>query len=50
MAVSFILTIIPLFVAKIGIITQRSSLFVAYAIGAAIGTGIGMMIKLKGGK
>jgi heme/copper-type cytochrome/quinol oxidase subunit 4 len=46
MILSFALTIIPLFIAARGITTRRPSVFLLYAIGAAIGTAIGMAIKL----
>jgi hypothetical protein len=45
MMLSFALTIIPLFIAERGITTRRPSVFLLYAIGAALGTAIGMAIK-----
>jgi putative flippase GtrA len=43
--ISFLLTIVPLFVAQLGITNKRPSIFLVYAIGAAIGTVLGMMIR-----
>jgi hypothetical protein len=46
MALSFVVTIIPFLVTAKGIVARRYSLFVAYAIGASVGTAIGMLVKL----
>jgi len=43
---TFILTIVPLLIAKKGITERRVSIFVSYATGASIGTALGMMIRL----
>jgi hypothetical protein len=45
MILSFMLTIVPLFIAERGITTRRPSVFLLYAIGAAIGTALGMAIR-----
>jgi putative flippase GtrA len=45
MALSFALTVIPLFIAERGITTRRPLIFLAYAVGAAIGTALGMTIR-----
>lgn len=46
MAVSFAVTIVPFLVTWQGIESRRPALFVAYAFGAAIGTGIGMAVRV----
>lgn len=46
MWLSFLVTLIPFFVMWKGIEARRPVLFVAYALGAAMGTLIGMMIRL----
>lgn len=46
MLMSFLVTLVPLFVAERGIRLQDRRLFLWYAIGAAMGTGIGLMIRL----
>ena len=43
---SFVLTIVPFLVAQLGIVNRRPSIFLVYALGAAIGTWLGMMIRL----
>ena len=43
---SIAVTAVPYFVAERGITLKRPSLFVWYAVGAGIGTAIGMMIRL----
>lgn len=48
MGLSFIVTLIPFLVMWKGIEAKRPELFLSYAIGAAIGTGLGMIINLGG--
>ncbi len=43
---SFLVTLVPLFVAERGITTKRRSLFLFYALGCAAGTAAGMMVRL----
>ena len=46
MWLSFLVTLVPFLVAERGISAKRRELFVAYAFGAAMGTLIGMMVRL----
>jgi hypothetical protein len=46
MWLSFLVTLVPFFVAERGITAGRRELFVAYAVGAAVGTGLGMLVRL----
>jgi len=48
MWLSFIITLIPFLVVERGITAGKRELFFAYAIGASIGTGLGMIIRLGG--
>ena len=48
MGLSFIVTLIPFLVVERGITAGKRELFFAYAIGASIGTGLGMIIRLGG--
>ena len=43
---SFLVTLVPFLVAARGISAKRYELFFAYAIGAAAGTWLGMMVSL----
>ena len=44
---SVAVTAVPYFVAERGIALKKPALFVWYAVGAGIGTAIGMMIRLQ---
>jgi len=46
MWLSFLVTLVPFLVAERGISAKRRELFFAYAIGAAAGTWLGMMVRL----
>ena len=46
MGVSFLVTLVPFLVTWKGIEARRPELFVAYALGASVGTLIGMAVKL----
>jgi hypothetical protein len=46
MALSFLVTVIPFLVTERGISAGRRELFVAYALGASVGTLIGMLVRL----
>ena len=46
MSVSFLVTLIPFLVTERGITAGRRELFVAYALGASVGTLVGMMVHL----
>jgi len=48
MGLSFIVTLIPFLVMWKGIEARRPELFLSYAIGAAIGTGLGMIVRIGG--
>jgi len=43
---SFMLTIVPLFIAERGITKRQPMIFLAYGVGAALGTWLGLMIRL----
>jgi ABC-type nitrate/sulfonate/bicarbonate transport system permease component len=46
MVLSFLVTIVPFLVTERGISAGRRELFVAYALGAAVGTCLGMLVRL----
>lgn len=46
MALSFLVTVIPFLVTWKGIEVRRPGLFIAYALGASVGTLLGMLINL----
>jgi hypothetical protein len=46
MWLSFIVTLIPFLVAERGITAGRRELFISYALGASVGTWIGMVIQI----
>ena len=46
MSVSFLVTLIPFLVTERGITAGSRELFVAYALGASVGTLVGMMVHL----
>ena len=46
MALSFLVTLVPFLVTERGITAGRRELFVAYALGASVGTLVGMMVRL----
>ena len=46
MVVSFVVTIVPFLVTRKGIEARRPELFFAYALGASVGTLVGMMVHL----
>ena len=46
MSVSFLVTLVPFLVTRKGIEARRPELFFAYALGASVGTLIGMMVRL----
>jgi hypothetical protein len=46
MWLSFLVTLIPFFVIWKGIEARRPELFFAYALGASVGTLVGMMVHL----
>jgi uncharacterized protein YebE (UPF0316 family) len=46
MSVSFLVTLVPFLVTRKGIEAKRIELFFAYALGASVGTLIGMLIRL----
>jgi hypothetical protein len=46
MALSFVVTIIPFLVTRKGIEARRPELFFAYALGASVGTLVGMMVRI----
>ena len=46
MAVSFLVTLVPFLVTWKGIEARRPEFFVAYALGASVGTLVGMMVRL----
>jgi hypothetical protein len=46
MAVSFLVTLVPFLVTWKGLEARRPMLFVAYALGAACGTWLGMIVRL----
>jgi len=46
MWLSFLVTLVPFLVAERGISAKRRELFFAYAAGAAMGTWLGMMVRL----
>jgi hypothetical protein len=43
---SFMLTIVPLFIAERGITKRQPMIFLSYALGAALGTWLGLMIRI----
>ena len=45
-ALSFVVTLIPLLVAARGIEAKRTSFFLWYAVGCAIGTAAGMLVHI----
>jgi len=45
MILSFVLTIIPLFIVERGITNRQPAIFFSYAFGAAMGTWLGMAIR-----
>ena len=46
MALSFVVTVIPFLVTRKGIEARRPELFFAYALGASVGTLVGMLVRL----
>jgi len=46
MWLSFLVTLVPFLVAERGISAKRRELFFAYSLGAAVGTFLGMLVKL----
>ena len=46
MCVSFLVTLIPFLVTERGITVGRRELFFAYALGASVGTLVGMLVRL----
>jgi hypothetical protein len=46
MSVSFVVTLVPFLVTRTGIEARRPELFFSYALGASVGTLIGMLIRL----
>jgi uncharacterized membrane protein len=44
MALSFIITLVPLFVTERGIARRDRRMFLAYALGAAAGTAVGLIV------
>ena len=46
MCVSFVVTVIPILVTRKGIEARRPELFFAYALGASVGTLVGMMVRI----
>jgi len=46
MALSFLVTVIPFLVTRKGIEARRPELFFAYALGASVGTLVGMLVRL----
>ena len=46
MALSFLVTVIPFLVTRKGIEARRPELFFAYALGASVGTLVGMLVQL----
>lgn len=46
MAVSFLVTLVPFLVTWKGVEARRPMLFVSYALGASLGTLIGMLVRL----
>ena len=46
MVLSFLVTVIPFLVTRKGIEARRPELFFAYALGASVGTLVGMMVHL----
>lgn len=48
MILSFNITLIPFLVMWKGIEARNPLLFISYSLGAAIGTGLGMMVRLGG--
>ena len=46
MALSFLVTIVPFLVTRKGIEARRPELFFAYALGASVGTLIGMLVRI----
>jgi hypothetical protein len=43
---SFMLTVVPLFIAERGITKRQPMVFLSYALGASLGTWIGLMVKI----
>jgi len=43
---SFLITLVPFLVAERGISAKRRELFFAYALGASVGTLVGMMVRI----
>ncbi|MCX6825747.1 MAG: hypothetical protein NTV06_00565 [candidate division Zixibacteria bacterium] len=46
MGVTFLITLVPFLVTRKGIEAKRPELFFAYALGASVGTALGMLIRL----
>jgi len=46
MWLSFLVTLVPFLVAERGISAKRRELFFAYALGASVGTLVGMLVRL----
>lgn len=46
MAVSFLVTLVPFLVTWKGVEARRPELFFAYALGASVGTLLGMLVRL----
>ena len=46
MLISFLVTLVPFLVTERGITAGRHELFFAYALGASVGTLVGMMVRL----
>ena len=46
MVLSFLVTVIPFLVTRKGIEARRPELFFAYALGASVGTLVGMLVRL----
>ena len=46
MSVSFLVTLVPFLVTRKGIEAKRPELFFAYALGASVGTLVGMMVRI----
>jgi hypothetical protein len=46
MVVSFVVTLVPFLVTRQGIEAKRPELFFAYALGASVGTLVGMLVRI----
>ena len=46
--ISFVITVIPFVIVELGIFKKKRILVLTYAIGAGVGTGIGILLKLFG--